>query len=31
MDPEISLGLLLNLLSVSILMFSLSLKRYKKT
>jgi len=30
MDPEISLGLLLNLLSVSILMFSLSLKRYKK-
>jgi len=31
MDPEISLGLLLNLLSLSILMFSLSLKRYKKT
>jgi heme exporter protein C len=31
MDPEISLGLLLNFLSVSILMFSLSLKRYKKT
>jgi heme exporter protein C len=31
MDPEISLGLFLNLLSVSILMFSLSLKRYKKT
>jgi heme exporter protein C len=31
MDPEISLGLLLNLLSISILMFSLSLKRYKKT
>jgi heme exporter protein C len=31
MDPEISLGLLLNLLSVSILMFSLTLKRYKKT
>jgi heme exporter protein C len=31
MDPEISLGLLLNLLSVSILMFSLSLKKYKKT
>ncbi|MCC6012363.1 cytochrome c biogenesis protein CcsA [Candidatus Caldipriscus sp.] len=31
MDPEISLGLLLNLLSVSILIFSLSLKRYKKT
>jgi heme exporter protein C len=30
MDPEISLGLLLNLLSVSILMFSLTLKRYKK-
>jgi heme exporter protein C len=30
MDPEISLGLLLNLLSISILMFSLSLKRYKK-
>ncbi|MFZ8833304.1 MAG: cytochrome c biogenesis protein [Candidatus Caldipriscus sp.] len=31
MDPEISLGLLLNLLSFSILMFSLSLKKYKKT
>ncbi len=31
MDPEISLGLLLNFLSFSILMFSLSLKRYKKT
>lgn len=31
MDPEISLGLLLNLLSISILMFSISLKRYKKT
>ncbi len=31
MDPEISLGLLINLLSLSILMFSLSLKRYKKT
>jgi heme exporter protein C len=31
MDPEISLGLLLNFLSVSILMFSISLKRYKKT
>jgi len=30
MDPEISLGLLLNFLSFSILMFSLSFKRYKK-